>query len=294
MAPRPIWKGQLRLSLVAIPVEIYSATNSSAKISFRQIDRKSGKPVKYEKVVPGIGPVNNDDILKGFEFEKDNYVLLEPDEVDEIKLETKKTLELVQFVGACEIDPIYFDKPHFVVPADELAEDAFRVVRDALRETEKVGLGQLTMRGKEYLVAIKPCGTGLLMETLYYEDELRKTDALFSGIGSAKADPELLDVATQLIERKTAPFQADRFKDHFTLALRDLVDRKLGSRKAPRVEASDERPSGGNVIDLMAALKQSLEGPGDGGKAPAKAKKAAKPAGKPAAPKGKRREKTTA
>ncbi len=278
--------------MVAIPVEIYSATNSSAKISFRQIDRKSGKPVKYEKVVAGVGPVKNEDILKGFEFEKDNYVLLEPEEVEEIKLETKKTLELVQFVGACEIDPLYFEKPYFVVPSDELAEDAFRVVRDALRETQKIGLGQLTMRGKEQLVAIKPCGTGLLMETLYYEDEIRKSDKLFSEIGTAKADPDLLEVATQLITRKTAPFDASAFKDHFALALRDLVDRKLGSRKAPRVQTGgDERPSGGNVIDLMAALKQSLEKSGSAGKAAPRAKK---PATKTPSPRPKRREKTSA
>ena len=290
MASRPIWKGQIRLSLVAIPVEIYSATNSSAKIAFRQIHGKTGKPVEYQKVVPGVGPVDNDAILKGFEYEKGNYVLLEPAEVDEIRLETKKTLELVQFVGACEIDPIYFDKAYFVVPSDELAEDAFRVVRDALRKTETIGLGQLTMRGKEYLVAVKPCATGLLMETLHYENEIRKTDRLFSEIGATKADPELLDVATELIKRKRAPFKASAFKDHFAEALKDLVDQKLGSRKSRRVEThAEERPSGENVIDLMSALKKSLEKTGS---STSRSKKK-EPSGTATASR-KRREKTTA
>jgi hypothetical protein len=162
MAVRPVWKGQLRLSLVSIPVEMYSATNSSSTISFRQIHKPSGKPVRYEKVVPGIGPVDADDIWKGYEVESDEYVLIEPDEIDRIKLETKKTLELIQFVDITDIPPIYFDKPYFLAPTDELAEDAFRVVRDALAQSRKAGLGQLAMRGREYLVAVRPCGSGLL------------------------------------------------------------------------------------------------------------------------------------
>ncbi|MBZ8132946.1 Ku protein [Afifella sp. IM 167] len=265
---RPVWKGQLRLSLVSIPVELYSATKTSSKISFRQIHEPSGKPVSYQKVVAGIGPVDKDEILKGFEYEKGNYVLLSEEEVEEVKLETKKTLELTQFVGACEIDPIYFDKPYFLTPQDDLAEDAFRVVRDALRKSEKVGIGQLALRGKEYLVAIKPCGTGLLLETLHYEDEIRKSDPFFSSIGNEKADEDLLGVATELIERKTAPFDAGAFKDHYVKALREVIDAKLKKKKPKTVEA-DEAPSGrggDNVIDLMAALKESLE-KSDGGKA---------------------------
>ncbi|MDQ0325810.1 DNA end-binding protein Ku [Rhodopseudomonas julia] len=266
-AVRPVWKGQLRLSLVSIPVELYSATKTSSKISFRQIHEPSGKPVKYQKVVPGVGPVDTDEILKGFEYEKGNYVLLSEDEIDEVKLETKKTLELTQFVGSCEIAPLYFDKPYFMVPQDELAEDAFRVVRDALRQSEKVGLGQLALRGKEYLVAIKPCGTGLLLETLHYEDEIRKSDSFFSGIGDEEADEDLLGVASELIERKTAPFDAAVFKDHYVKALRDVIDAKL-KKKRPKVVESDEdeapKRGGDNVIDLMAALKESLEKSDDG------------------------------
>ena len=274
---RPIWKGQIRLSLVAIPVELYSASKSGARLSFRQIHEPSGKPVKYEKIVPGVGPIDSDEILKGFEYEKNDFVLLEDEEIDAVKLETRKTLELVQFVGGCEIDPIYFDKSYYVVPQDELAEDAFRVVRDALRTTEKVGLGQIAMRGREYICALKPCGTGLLLETLHYEDEIRKSDPFFSGISKSKAEKDLLDVATQLIERKTAPFEAGKFKDHYTQALRALVDRKLKSKGKRKVSTDTEKPttaeSKGNVIDLMDALKSSLEGTGGRKKAASKSTK---------------------
>jgi DNA end-binding protein Ku len=277
MAERPVWKGQLRLSLVSIPVEMYSATNSRAKISFRQIHKPSGKPIQLQKVVPGVGPVKDDDIWKGYK-DHDDYVLIDPDEIEAIKLETKKTLELVQFVDQGEIPPIYFDKPYFLAPADELAEDAFRVVRDALRGSKKVGLGQLAMRGKEYLVAVRACANGLLLETLHYEEEIRKTDPFFSSISSKPAEKELLSVASELIERKSAPFDAGAFTDHYGVAIRELVAEKAKGRKPKRVKAGEESSGkgGGNVIDLMAALKQSLEKSGSGGrkastrKAPAK------------------------
>lgn len=259
MATRPVWKGQLRLSLVSIPVEMYSATESKARVSFRQIHKPSGKPVRYEKVVAGVGPVKNDDIWKGYEIDDDEYVVIDPDDIDAIKLETKKTLELVQFVDVSEIPPIYFDKPYFLAPTDELAEDAFRVVRDALRETGKAGLGQLAMRGQEYLVAVRPCSNGLLLETLHYEDEIRKTDPFFSSISKKPAEKDLLDVAKELIGKKTAPFDAGAFKDHYTDAIRELIKAKSKGKKA-RVSTEDAPRRGGeNVIDLMSALKQSLE-----------------------------------
>ncbi|GGG25609.1 Ku protein [Chelatococcus composti] len=260
MAERPVWKGQLRLSLVSIPVEMYSATNSSARVAFRQIHKPSGKRVQYQKVVPGVGPVKNDDIWKGYEVEDDEYVLIDPDEIDAIRLETKKTLELVHFVDACEIPPLYFDRPYFLAPTDELAEDAFRVVRDALAQTRKAGLGQLAMRGREYLVAVRPCGSGLMAETLHYEEEIRKTDPFFSSISSKPAEKDLLDVARQLIERKSGPFDASAFEDRYAEAIRNLVEEKAKGRKPRRVRAEEEaRPRGGNVVDLMSALKQSLE-----------------------------------
>lgn len=269
MASRAIWKGQIRLSLVSIPVEIHSARRSGSRISFRQIHEPSGKPVRYQKTVPGVGPVDSDEILKGYELDDGEYLLLEPDEIDSIKLETKKTLELVQFVGATEIAPIWFDRPYYVVPQDDLAEDAYRVVRDALRKAQKTGLGQLTMRGKEYLCAIRPCGDGLLMETLHYEDDIRDADPLFSSIEDEAADDELLEVATQLIEKKTAPFDASAFEDHYAAALSDLIEAKRKSKKTPRAKTGDDEGGGkggdGNVVDLMDALKKSLNDGKSGG-----------------------------
>jgi DNA end-binding protein Ku len=150
---------------VSIPVKLYAAHNSAANVPFLHIHKPSGKRVQCEKSVAGIGPVKAEDIVKGYESNGD-YLLIDPAKIGPIRLETKKTVELVQFVGACEILPLYFDKPYYLVPTDELAEDAYRVIRDALRVSEKVGMGQKTMRGKEYLVAIEPCGDGLLPETL--------------------------------------------------------------------------------------------------------------------------------
>ena len=261
MAARALWKGQLRLSLVSIPVELYSATRRAGKISFRQIHEPSGKRIRYEKTVAGIGPVKTEDIVKGYEVGEDEYILLDPEEIDAVKLETKKTLELVQFVGACEIAPIYFDKPYYLVPTDDLAEDAYRVVRDALRESDKVGIGQVTLRGKEYLAAVRPCGDGLLLETLHYADELRDAEPMFSQIEDTKPDRELLEVATTLIERKTAPFDAASYSDSYAVALRELLEAKQKNKKTPRVSASDDDRArdGDNVVDLMSALKESVK-----------------------------------
>ncbi|MDX5402619.1 MAG: Ku protein [Rhodobacterales bacterium] len=259
MAARPVWKGQLRLSLVSIGVELFTATESGARIRFRQIHKPSGKPISYEKVAAGVGPVNKDDIFSGYEVEKDEFILIDPKEIDAIKLETRKTFELVQFVEQSDISPLYYDAPYYLVPSDDLAQDAYRVVRDALRAEGKVGLGQITMRGKERLAAVRPCGDGLLVETLRYADEVREADPLFSEISDDEADPELLDVAKALIARKTAPFKADHFRDNYAIALREMIDAKRANRKTPRVSTDGAPPaSTGNVIDLMDALKKSL------------------------------------
>ena len=274
MAARPIWRGQIRLALVSIPVEIFSATKSGATIAFHQIHEPSGKRIKYEKVVPGIGPVDRDEIIKGFEVSKGEYVLLEPEEIESVKLESRKTLDLAQFVDLHDIDAIYFDKPYFVVPADDLAEEAFIVLREALRKAKKVGVGQLAMRGQEYVVALKPCGRGLLLETLRYSDEVNKASSYFREIGDAKPDADLLDLAATLIEKKTGKFDAGEFHNRYVDALKALIAEKR-KRKGELViqDPDDGKPAtGSNVIDLMAALKKSL---GEGG---SEAKPAAKKA----------------
>ena len=281
MAARPIWRGQIRLALVSIPVEIYSATKSGASIQFHQVHEPSGKRIKYEKVVPGIGPVDRDEIVKGFEVSKGHYVLLDPEEIESVKLESRKTLDLVQFVDLADIDAMYFDKPYYVVPADDLAEEAFVVVRDALRQARKVGVGQLAMRGQEYVVALKPCGRGMLLETLRYADEVNKANSYFREIGDHKPDPDLLDLASTLIEKKTGDFDASEFHNRYVDALKGLIaekQKKKGEKVIQDPDADSEPPKGSNVIDLMAALKKSLGDDQDEAPKKKPAKSAAKPA----------------
>jgi DNA end-binding protein Ku len=286
MPARPYWSGQIRLSLVTFAVDLFSATRAAAAISFNQIHKPSGKRVHYEKVVEGVGPVDRDEIVKGYQYEKGHYVLLTDDELEQVKLESKKTLELSQFVAAGEIDPIYFDRPYFVVPQDDLAEEAFRVVRDALRQTGKIGLGQITLRGREYIAALKPCGPGMVLETLRYPEELQKAAPYFRSISSAKSEKDALDLAETIIARRSGPFAPETFKDHYGDALRALIKRKM-SAKGGKLETEPEAPhrhEGADVIDLMAALRKSVgekSSPASragkaGAKAPAKRRVAAK------------------
>jgi len=278
MAARAYWKGQIRLALVSIPVEIFSATKSGASIAFNQIHEPTGKRVKYEKTVPGVGPVDPEEIVKGYQYEKGSYVLLNDEELEGVKLESKKTLELTQFVDYDEIDVLYYEKPYYVVPADDLAEEAFIVLREALKRTRKVGVGQLALRGREYLVSVKPCGRGLVLETLRYADEVNKARDYFRDIADHKPDEDLLDLAETLIERKTADFDPAKFHDRYIEALQELIEQK---RKGKTIHTEDDAApaKGTNVIDLMAALKRSIDRPAEagGGK-----KDAAKPAAKKA------------
>jgi DNA end-binding protein Ku len=286
MAARAYWKGQIRLALVSIPVEIFTATKSGATIAFNQIHEPTGKRIKYEKVVPGVGPVEPEDIVKGFQYEKGSYVLLKEEEIEAVKLESKKTLELTQFVDHDEIDVLYFEKPYYVVPADDLAEEAFIVLREALRRTKKVALGQLAMRGREYMVSLKPCGRGIVLETMRYADEVHKAQNYFRDIADAKPDEELLELAEALIERKTARFDPSKFHDRYIEALEDLIERKRKGRTI-QTEEEDARPARGmNVVDLMAALKRSIEKPGETPKrGSARSGAAKKPANRTAAAK---------
>ena len=293
MAARPYWKGQIRLALVSIPVEIYSATRSGATVAFNQIHEPSGKRIKYEKVVPGIGAVEPEDIVKGYEYSKGHYVLLDDDELEAVKLESKKTLELTQFVDAHEIDPLYYERPYYVVPADDLAEEAFVVLREALKETRKVALGQLARRGREYVVSLKPCGRGILLETLRYADEVVKAQGYFRDISDAKPDEEMLELAEALIDKKASKFDPAKFHDRYVDALKDLIEKKR-KLKGAKIEAEEEEAPakrGSNVIDLMAALKKSIEKPAAKAegtkKSPAKASSRKSPARK-AAPAKKR------
>jgi DNA end-binding protein Ku len=285
MPARAYWQGQIRLALVSIPVEVYAATKSGAAIQFHQIHEPSGKRINYEKIVQGIGPVDRDEIVKGYEVSKGNYVLLEDDEIEAAKVESRKTLDLVQFVDAGEIDVFYFEKPYYVVPADDLAEEAFTVLRDAMKNAGKVGIGQISVRGRETLVSLKPCGKGLVLETMRYEDEVRKAQGYFKDIAATKPDKALLDLATTLIEQRTAPFDAAEFHDRYVDALKKLIAKKAKSKGKKILEdVAEPEPTGSNVIDLMAALKKSVGGKGGAANDDKPAKKAAtkKPAARKA------------
>jgi len=259
MATRAYWSGRIRLALVSIPVDVIPATKSSHRIAFHQVHEPSGKRIRYEKVVPGIGPVDADDIVKGYEVEKGKYVLLSDEEIDEVKLEAKKSVDLVQFVDQDDIDPIYFERPFFVLPAgdSEDADEAYAVLRDALKKTRKIGVGQIVVRGQSSIVAIKPCGRGLVMETIRYADEVKKADTAFDDIADGAPDKELLELGEELIKKKSGKFHPEKFKDAYTTALRELIDAKV-EKRAPK--AIEEAAPASNVINLMDALKRSVRG----------------------------------
>ena len=285
MAPpaRPIWTGQIRLALVALPVKLYSALDSREKISFNQIHEPSKQRIRYEKVAPGVGPVDKDEIVKGYEYQKGRYVLFSDEEFEAMKVESKKTLDMIQFAPADSIDPIYFDKPYYALPDGKLADEPYRVVRDALKKTKTVGLGQITMRGRSYVAAVKPYEDGLVVETVHYAEEVRKANLFFDDIPDGKLDADLVDLAEELINRKKAKFDPNRFEDEYAIAIERLVKKKI-ERHGELVLEDQEEPSadyGGNVVSLVDALKKSLDkkagkaAPEAEAKAPAKRPKAA-------------------
>lgn len=255
MAARAYWSGNIRLSLVSIPIQVFPATKAGAKIAFHQIHKPSGERIRYQKVVPGIGPVDTDEIVKGYELEKGKYVLLEDDEIDKLKLEAKRTLELVQFVGDDEIDPVYFEQPFFVLPDDDEDAEGFIVLRDALRETKKIGLGQIVIRGRGSIVALKPSGKGMMLETLRYADEVKQADQAFADVPSGKPAADMIELAEELIEKKSKKFDIAAFKDAYNDALRELIDAKAEHRQIRQIE---EAPRDAKVINLMDALRKSV------------------------------------
>jgi DNA end-binding protein Ku len=265
-APRSFWKGHLRLSLVTIPIRLVSAASSEEKIALHQVDRNSKSRIRYQKVAADTGKVvPQEDIVQGYEVEPGQYVLLDDDSLDALKLDTRHTLELTQFVDVCSIDPLYFDRPYYVLPDGDVAEEGYRVIRDALRAAKKYAVGQLTMRGRENLVALKPCGQGLLLETLRYENEIKDADEVFAGIATTQLRPELLDMAKELITARSSEFAPGTFQNHYTKALRELVQSKLKGGEAVAVGGGDDAQPGGTIIDFMDALRRST-GRGETGK----------------------------
>ena len=257
---RTFWKGHLRLALVSIPIRLVTAEKTEAEIHFHQVDRQSKKRIKYIKVVPGKGEIKKENIATAYEAEPGNYVFMDDADLDNLKLKSRQVVELTQFVNADEIDPLYFERPYYVLPDGETSEEGYRVIRDALKLSKKVGIGQLTLRGKENLVALFPGGKGLVLDTLRYESELKDADEAFSAVKNTPAREDMMEMAADLIRRRTESFDPSRYKNHYAEALRKLVDSKLSKGQIVAVEDTDE-PSG-KVIDFMDALKRSVAGGG--------------------------------
>jgi DNA end-binding protein Ku len=262
MAPpaRPVWTGQIRLALVALPVKLYSALDAREKISFNQIHEPSKQRIRYEKVAPGIGAVDKDEIVKGYEYQKGRYVLFSDEEFEALKIDSKKTLDMIQFAPAETIDGLYFDKPYYALPDGKLSDEPYRVVRDALKKTKTVGLGQITMRGRSYVAAVKPYEDGLVVETLHYAEEVRSAKLFFDDLPNGKLDADLVDLAEELINRKKAKFDPTKFEDEYSIAIQRLVKKKI-ERHGELVLEDQEDPSpdyGDNVVSLVDALKKSL------------------------------------
>ena len=252
-AARPYWTGFLKLSLVTIGVRLYTAATEKERVHFHQIHEPTGERVRQQLIVPGVGPVERSDIVKGYEYEKGHYVTIDPDDLKRLRLETTDTIDIVEFVD--DIDPIYFDAPYYLVPDGSVAEEGYRVIREALRQTGKIAVGQVVINGQERVIALRPLGTGLLGNSLRYEEEIRKPEDFFGSIAADAVDEDQLAIMDQIIKRKTRPFEVSKFTDHYQQAVRELINEKLKGKLPP--EAAPERKPA-QVINLMDALKRSL------------------------------------
>jgi DNA end-binding protein Ku len=260
---RPYWSGQLQISLVSFGIQLFPAVSTASEISFHQIDRKTGERVHHLKVIDGNDPVNKAEIVKGYEYSPGKYVTIEPDEVNRLRIESKKTLDISQFVSLDEIPLELFEKPYFILPDGDKQAASFAVVQKALAKSGKAGLGEIVFAGREHLVAVTAPHDenerGLMAYTLRYSTELRSAEEYFSSIKSHAVDARQLKMAEELIEHYTEPFDVTAFKDDYEDALRSLVEAKMKKQPLP-LEA--KAPKQAKVIDLMDALKASLKASG--------------------------------
>ena len=256
MAPRANWKGFLRLSLVTCPVALYPATSDTEKVSFNQINRKTGHRIKYSRVDADTGEeVASEDIIKGYKVDTDTYVEVTKDELDEVALESTHTIEIDEFVPRSDIDNRYLIRPYYLVPDGKVGHDAFAVIRETVRAMDKVAIGRVVLTNREHIIALEPLGKGLMGTLLRYPYEVRSETDYFDDIQDVKVTKDMLDLAKHIVEKKSAAFEPEKFEDHYETALVDLINRKrtgmlTGAKPAPK--------SSGNVINLMDALKRSL------------------------------------
>ncbi len=282
MVARPTWHGHLKLSLVTCPVGLYTATASNAHVSFNLINPETNNRIRMVPTDPDTGPVERADLVKGYEVSKDEYVLFDDADFDKVKLETTHTIAIDSFVDEADIDRLYWDDPFFVVPEKGVGAEAFAVIRDAMKAAGKVAIGSLVLRGRERQLALEVRGKGLVAWSLRAHDEVRDADDYFDDIPAVKPDKDMVEIATRIIAQKEADFDPTTFKDRYDDALRDMIKAK---QKGGKGLVEVEQPDDTNVVDLMAALRNSLKGSASGKPAAKKVGPKKAPAKKPAAKK---------
>src|SRR3954451_16938158 len=274
MAPRANWKGFLRLSLVTCPVALYPATSDTAKVSFNQINRKTGHRIKYLKVDAETGDeVTSEDIVKGYKVDTDTYIEVTKDELDEIALDSTHTIEIDEFVPKTDIDNRYLIRPYYLVPDGKVGHDAFAVIRETIRSMDKVAIGRVVLTNREHIIALEPLGSGLMGTLLGYLYEVRGEKDYFDDIQDVKLTKDMLDLAKHIVEKKSGAFEPELFEDYYETALIDLINKK---RSGAPIAAKAAPKTGGNVINLMDALKKSIANEKDASPAAKVAKDAAK------------------
>ncbi|MBT8485592.1 MAG: Ku protein [Phycisphaerales bacterium] len=254
MPPRATWKGHLKLSLVSFGVRLYNATSSASRISLNQLHKDCNQRLRQKMHCPSHGEVDRAEIVKGYEFEKGRYVVVEPDDLEKIQIETTKTIEITQFIDRDELRPVYRNAPYYVAPDGAVAEEAFRVVRVALERAGKIGIGQFVLAGREHVIAIEPDGRGLRMTTIRASNEVRAGEPYFEEITDGELDADHLKLAEELIKSKTAPLDTSIFRDRYQDAMLEIIKAKIEGKEPVVIEEDEAAPS----LNFMDALKASV------------------------------------
>src|SRR3954454_7099004 len=256
MAPRAYWKGYLKLSLVSCPIALFPATSEREKVSFHQLNKNTGHRIKYRKVDAETGDeVDTSDIIKGYQVGKGEYLELEPEELEAIAIESKRMIDIDEFVPKKEIDELYLNNPYYILPDGEVGQQAFAVIREAIRQEGMVAIGKVVFTSREHVIALEARGNGMMGVTLRYPYEVRKEEEYFNDIPDEKVPTDMLDLAKHIVDTKKAKFEPERFEDQYEDALKELLKKKQSGEK---IEAPRERePS--KVVNLMDALRRSVE-----------------------------------
>jgi DNA end-binding protein Ku len=285
-AMRPTWEGHLRLSLVTCPVALYTATESKADVHFHLINPETNNRIRMQTIDVGTGkPVERSELVKGFEVAKNKYVLFDKEELDAVKLESTRVIDIEEFVDAASIDRIYWDQPYYLAPSGKTGIEAYAVIRAAMEKQDKVALGRLVLHQREHICALEPRDGGILLTTLRAHDEIRSADEAFDR-NLPKPDSHMLEIAEKIIEQQEAEFDPSGFKDRYEDALRDLIERKS---KGEKLVTSEQPEKEEKVVDLMEALQRSLKGGGPSREKANRFMEAHARRGKPKARKGTRK-----